>query len=111
MPLRAKADRKARISVRGSRYSVPASLRPPHGGRPPRWLGAQRVRRGREVARHERSARRGAEILVLDHYLEVLSRKPGRCPARSRSRGLACYHAVGVGDLAARGVRTNLVPS
>ena len=32
------------------------------------------------VARHERSAHRGAEILVLDHFLEVLSRKPGALP-------------------------------
>ena len=35
---------------------------------------------GRVVARHERSAHRGAEILVLDHFLEVLSRKPGALP-------------------------------
>ena len=35
---------------------------------------------GRVVARHERSAHKGAEILVLDHYLEVLSRKPGALP-------------------------------
>ena len=32
------------------------------------------------IARHERSAHRGAEILVLDHFLEVLSRKPGALP-------------------------------
>ncbi len=35
---------------------------------------------GREIARHERSTRKGAEILVLDHYLEVLSHKPGALP-------------------------------
>ena len=35
---------------------------------------------GRVVAHHERSARKGAELLVLDHYLEVLSRKPGALP-------------------------------
>ena len=38
---------------------------------------------GRVVARHERSAHKGAEILVLDHYLEVLSRKPGALPGSS----------------------------
>jgi hypothetical protein len=30
-----------------------------------------------EVARHERATVRGSEVLVLDHYLEVLVRKPG----------------------------------
>ena len=35
------------------------------------------------IARHERSARKGAELLVLDHYLEVLSRKPGALPGSS----------------------------
>ncbi|MCY4638714.1 MAG: hypothetical protein OXC94_00015 [Chloroflexi bacterium] len=35
---------------------------------------------GGGAARHERSVRKGAEVLVLDHYLEVLSRKPGALP-------------------------------
>ena len=78
--LRAKADRKARIAVRGSRYSVPAA----YAGRTVEVrLGGGTVTalaEGRVVARHERSARKGAEILVLDHYLEVLSRKPGALP-------------------------------
>ena len=78
--LRAKADRKARIAVRGSRYSVPAA----YAGRTVEVrLGGRTVTaiaEGRVVARHERSARKGAEILVLDHYLEVLSRKPGALP-------------------------------
>ena len=34
----------------------------------------------RVIARHERSAHKGAEILVFDHHLEVLSRKPGALP-------------------------------
>ena len=80
LPLRAKADRKARISVRGSRYSVPASC----AGRVVEvGLGGAALSvyaGGREVARHERSVRKGAEILVLDHYLEVLARKPGALP-------------------------------
>jgi hypothetical protein len=32
------------------------------------------------VAVHERSARRDAAVLVLDHYLEVLARRPGALP-------------------------------
>jgi hypothetical protein len=31
-----------------------------------------------EAARHQRATRRGARTLLLDHYLEVLTRKPGR---------------------------------
>ncbi len=80
LPLRAKADRKARISVRGSRYSVPASC----AGRTVdvRLGGATltALAEGRVIARHERSTRKGSEILVLDHFLEVLSRKPGALP-------------------------------
>ena len=80
VPLRAKADGKARSSVRGSRYSVPAACAGRTvdvrlgGGTVTALLG------GRVLARHERSAHRGAELLVLDHYLEVLSRKPGALP-------------------------------
>ncbi len=92
VPLRAKADRKARISVRGSRYSVPAAC----AGRSVdvRLGGAMLTvhAEGREIARHERSTRKGAEVLVLDHYLEVLSRKPGALPgavalAQARASG------------------------
>ena len=46
----------------------------------------------RVVARHERVAGKYAEILVLDHYLEVLQRKPGALPgaaalAQARAAG------------------------
>jgi hypothetical protein len=34
----------------------------------------------RQVARHQRSNRKGSMTLVLDHYLEVLRRKPGALP-------------------------------
>ena len=67
--------------VRGSRYSVPASY-----ASAARWRCASAAGPSppspvaRVVARHERSAHRGAELLVLDHYLEVLSRKPGALP-------------------------------
>lgn len=46
----------------------------------------------RVVARRERAAGKYAETLVLDHYLEVLRRKPGALPgattlARPRAAG------------------------
>ena len=83
VPLRAKVDRKARIAVRGSHYSVPAA----YAGREVEVrLGGGSVTvaaGGRVIARHERSARKGADVLVLDHYLEVLARKPGALPGSS----------------------------
>ena len=90
--LQAKADRKARISVRGSRYSVPAAFA---GRTVDVRLGGGAVTAtvaGKVVARHERSAHKGSEVLVLDHFLEVLSRKPGALPgsialAQARSGG------------------------
>jgi len=47
----------------------------------------------REVARHPRQIRKGAQSLVLDHYLEVLVRKPGALPgatalAQARETGV-----------------------
>jgi len=83
LPLRAKADRKARIWVRGSHYSVPARLA---GREVAVRLGGGTVtvtEGGRVVAQHERSAHKGAEVLVLDHYLELLARKPGALPGSS----------------------------
>ena len=96
--LQAKADRKARISVRGSRYSVPTS----YAGRTVDVrLGGATVTAlagGRVIASHERSAHKGSEVLVLDHFLEVLSRKPGALPgavaleqARSGGRFTAAH--------------------
>jgi hypothetical protein len=46
----------------------------------------------RVIARHERTAGKYAEILLLDHYLEVLARKPGALPgatalAQARAAG------------------------
>lgn len=32
------------------------------------------------IAHHERSTRKGAQVLDLDHYLEVLKIKPGALP-------------------------------
>lgn len=73
-------DRHSRITVRCCRYSVPASL---VGRRVRVLLGASalEVFDGRVlVAVHQRSNRKGSMTLVLDHYLEVLRRKPGALP-------------------------------
>jgi transposase len=93
LPLRARVDRKARICVRQRWYSVPAHL---VDRRVEVRLGARRVRvlvDGRIVAEHERSPRKGSQTLLLDHYLEVLARKPGALPssltlAQARERGM-----------------------
>lgn len=80
LTLTPRVDRHARVTVRQSLYSVPATLI----GRTVRVeLGAAQVRifdRSRLVATHERVMARGGQSLVLDHYLEVLARKPGALP-------------------------------
>jgi len=47
-----------------------------------------------EVARHPRSVRKGSQSLLLDHYLEVLARKPGALPgatALAQARGAGTF--------------------
>ena len=81
LPLTARVDRKARIRVRSGCYSVPARL---VGREVGVRLGARAievVHDGRTVARHIRHARKGEQTLLLDHYLEVLVRKPGALPS------------------------------
>lgn len=78
--LRPRVDAKARVSVRQRWYSVPARLA---GRRVEVRLGARRLRvlaDGRVVADHPRHPRKGSQTLLLDHYLEVLIRKPGALP-------------------------------
>jgi len=75
--LSCRVDNKARVCVRQSYYSVPARLA---GRRVSVRLGADRVEvvgDGVLVASHVRSLHKGSEDLLLDHYLEVLARKPG----------------------------------
>jgi hypothetical protein len=71
-----RVDAKSRILVKGSRYSVPV-----------RWAGRELEARcfprsieawagGRLVAHHERAQEPRGERLQLDHYLELLHRKP-----------------------------------
>lgn len=116
IPLRAKVDRKARISVRGSRYSVPAE----QAGRSVevRLGGASLtvMAGGRVIARHERSPRKGAELLVLDHYLEVLLRKPGALPgalalAQARAAAASRSRMSASGGAPASGWPTRRAPA
>ena len=75
--LSCRVDAKARVCVRQSYYSVPARL---VGRRLEVRLGATGIgvfEAGKLVAEHTRSLHKGSEDLVLDHYLEVLGRKPG----------------------------------
>jgi transposase len=78
---RARVDTRARVCVRQRWYSVPAHLA---GRELTIHFGARSVEArhdGRVVARHERSPRKGTQTLLLDHYLEVLARKPGALPS------------------------------
>jgi transposase len=80
LTLTPRADRYAQVTVRCNQYSVPA-----------RFIG-QRVRvklsasavtvydKNTVVARHQRVAGKGVKVLDLDHYLEILARKPGALP-------------------------------
>jgi transposase len=92
LTLTPRVDRYARICVRQCHYSVPARL---IGHRVRVQLGASSVvvfDGRKDVACHERATNRGAQILVLDHYLEILQRKPGALPGatalvRARATG------------------------
>ncbi len=72
-----RVDRYAQVTVRMNTYSVPAK----YVGRQVRVLlhaSELVVYDGRtEVARHERLMTKGGTRVDLDHYLEVLLRKPG----------------------------------
>jgi hypothetical protein len=75
--LSCRVDTKARVCVRQSYYSAPAHLA---GRRVTVRLGADTVTvlaDAKTVATHVRSLHKGTETLLLDHYLEVLARKPG----------------------------------
>jgi transposase len=75
-----RVDRYARVTVRQCYYSVPAKL---IGRRVRVLLRATELLvfdGRRRVATHPRATVRGSEILMLDHYLEVLARKPGALP-------------------------------
>jgi transposase len=78
--LQARVDARARVCVRQNYYSVPARY---VGRRLPVRLSATTVEvldGPRIVARHERATGKYAQVLTLDHYLEVLQYKPGALP-------------------------------
>jgi transposase len=87
-----RVDQKARVSIRQCHYSVPARYA---GRRLNVRLGATTVEvldAGRVVAAHTRAVGRYVQTLTLDHYLEVLARKPGALPgatvlAQARAAG------------------------
>ena len=93
LTLTPRVDRYAQIMVRCCQYSVPARL---IGRRVTVRLSGSElvVFDGRtEVARHERCVVKGGRVLVLDHYLEVLVRKPGALPgatALAQARASGC---------------------
>lgn len=90
--LSARVDTRARVCVRQCYYSVPARYA---GRRVGVRLSADTVEvldGARVLARHQRAAGRYVEVLVLDHYLEVLAIKPGALPG---STALAQAKACG----------------
>ncbi len=78
--LECRVDHKARVCVRQAYYSVPARL---SGRKVAVRLGASHLEvldGSKVVARHVRSLHKSTETLALDHYLEILVRKPGALP-------------------------------
>ena len=99
-PLSCRVDAKARICVRQSYYSVPARLA---GRRVEARLGAATVTVSTPTAGSRRAPARlhkGTEDLVLDHYLEILTRKPG---ALAGATALAAARASGAFTAAHQG--------
>ena len=113
--LQARADARARVCVRQNYYSVPARFA---GRRLQVRLSASSVEAldgPRVIARHERAAGKYAEILLLDHYLEVLARKPGALPgaialARARAAGPSPPPTRGTGTPPAASTATRRGP-
>jgi transposase len=71
-----RVDAKALVTVRQNRYSVPVGL---VGLRVTATIGAREItisHAGRPVARHDRLVGRFGTSARLDHYLELLVRKP-----------------------------------
>jgi transposase len=85
-------DGLGRVRVKTNAYSVPAAV----GQTVEARLGSAHVtawQDGRCLARHERSYGRHQEVLNLEHYLDVLARKPG---ALAGSTPLAQWRARGL---------------
>ena len=71
-----RVDSKALVTVRQNRYSVPVSW-PGSGRREDRREEITISHAGQVVARHERLHGRYGTSAQLDHYLDLLARKPG----------------------------------
>jgi hypothetical protein len=72
-----RVDSKAMAAVRGNRYSVPASLA---GRRVRAQVGASEIdiwHDGKIVASHERLTGKHGTSAQIEHYLDLLARKPG----------------------------------
>ena len=87
-----RVDAKSLVTIRQNRYSVPVALA---GLKVSARVGAREItinHGGREVARHERLHGKYGTSAQLDHYLELLARKPGALEhsvalAQERDRG------------------------
>jgi transposase len=96
-----RVDQKSLVTVRQNRYSVPVALA---GLKVSARVGAREItisHGGRLVARHERLHGKFATSAQLDHYLELLQRKPGGLEhsvalAQERDRGAwpVCFDAL-----------------
>ena len=90
--LSCRVDTKSRVCVRQCFYSVPVRY---VSRKLDVRLGAERVQvfdGPKLIADHARAVGKGVETLVLDHYLEILVRKPGAMPnatalARAKATG------------------------
>lgn len=89
-----RVDAKSLVTIRQNRYSVPVALA---GLKVSARIGAREItisHGGREVARHERLHGKFGTSAQLDHYLELLARKPGgleRSLALSQERGRGAW--------------------
>jgi transposase len=87
-----RVDAKSLVTIRQNRYSVPVALA---GLKVGARIGAREItisHGGRVVARHERLHGKFGTSAQLDHYLELLQRKPGGLErslalAQERERG------------------------
>jgi hypothetical protein len=92
LTLTPRVDRYAQVMACCCQYSVPARF---IGHRLRVKLSASTVTvfdRNQVVARHQRAIGKGVKVLDLDHYLEILLRKPGALPgatalAQARASG------------------------
>jgi transposase len=87
-----RVDQKSLVTIRQNRYSVPVALA---GLKVGARIGAREIaisHGGREVARHERLRGKFGTCARLEHYLDLLVRKPGALEhslalAQERDRG------------------------